>query len=96
MRISNYNMISQLYSNTTTKKSTTAAGTGYASFRDEISLSTVGKDMQIAKNALATTPDVREARIAELKAQYANGTYEVDSEDFATKLMESYAAKNVF
>lgn len=96
MRINNFNMISQLYGNTTTKKSTTTANASYASFKDEISLSTMGKDMQVAKNALATTPDVREARIAELKAQYANGTYEVDSEDFATKLMESFAAKNVF
>lgn len=96
MRIGTYNMISQIYGNGPAKKSTTTNSAGYASFMDEVSFSTVGKDMQVAKNALATTPDVREAKVAEIKAKLDNGTYEVSNEDFASKLMASFAAKKVF
>lgn len=95
MRIGTYNMISQIYGSNSTKKSTTTNSTNYASFKDEVSFSSLGKDMQIAKNALASTPDVRESRVSELKAKMENGTYEVSNEDFATKLMEMFAAKTV-
>lgn len=96
MRIGTYNMISQLYGTGTTKKSTTTKSTSYASFKDEISLSTAGKDMQIAKNALAKTPDVREDLVSSIKSRIENGTYEVDADDFAAKLADAFAAKGVF
>lgn len=92
MRIGTYNMISQIYGNSQTKKSTTANSTSYASFRDEVSFSSTGKDMQVAKNALAATPDVREAKVNDIKARLENGTYEVSSADFADKLMAAFAS----
>ncbi|MBE5943507.1 MAG: flagellar biosynthesis anti-sigma factor FlgM [Lachnospiraceae bacterium] len=93
MRIGTYNMISQLYGTNSSKKSNTATSTSYASFRDEVSFSSVGKDMQTAKSALATTPDVRESLVNDIKTRMANGTYEVSNEDFATKLMSAYASR---
>ena len=95
MRIGTYNMVNQIYGAKSTKKSSSVGGTNYASFKDEVSFSSLGKDMQVAKNALASTPDVREARISELKAKVSNGTYEVSNDDFASKLMEKFAAKTI-
>lgn len=93
MRIGTYSMINQIYGSNNAKKSTTANSTGYANFKDEVSLSSAGKDMQIAKNALASTSDVRESKVRDVKSRIANGTYEVSNVDFAAKLLENYAAK---
>ncbi len=93
MRIGTFNMINQMYNTGNTKKSGSTAGAGYASFQDEISFSAVGKDMQVAKNALAAVPDVREAKIAELKSRIEAGTYDVSADDFAAKLAATYAAR---
>lgn len=96
MRIGTYNVISQIYGNSTAKKSNTANGTSYASFKDEVSFSSTGKDMQVAKNALAATPDVREAKINDIKQRIESGTYEVSVDDFAAKLMGAFAAAKTF
>lgn len=93
MRIGTYGMINQIYGSNNTKKSSTANSTGYANFKDEVSLSSTGKDMQIAKNALAGVSDVRESKVRDVKSRIDNGTYEVSSADFASKLLESFAAK---
>jgi negative regulator of flagellin synthesis FlgM len=95
MRIGTYNMVNQVYSTSTAKKSTTADGTGYASFKDQISLSTAGKDMQVAKNALAKTPDVREDKVNDIKSRLENESYNVDPEAFASKLMSAFAERNL-
>lgn len=95
MRIGTYNMVSQIYGSRNTKKSAATSSTNYASFKDEVSFSSLGKDMQIAKNALASTPDVREDRVSDLKAKMDKGTYDVSDDDFANKLMEMFAAKTV-
>jgi negative regulator of flagellin synthesis FlgM len=88
-------MVNQVYSSSTTKKSTTAGSTGYASFMDQISLSTAGKDMQVAKNALAKTPDVREDKVSDIKSQLEAGSYNVDPEAFASKLLSAFAEKAI-
>ena len=46
MRIGTYNMISQIYGNTGTKKTKTSGTTGSGSFLDQVSFSSMGKDMQ--------------------------------------------------
>ncbi len=93
MRIGTYNMINQVYGTKNTKKMNNVNSTSYASFKDEVSFSSVGKDMQIAKTALSTTSDVRESLVNDIKTRIQNGTYEVSNEDFANKLMEAYAAR---
>ena len=46
--------------------------------------------MQVAKNALNAVPDVREAKIADIRSRIDNGTYDVSVDDFAAKLMSAY------
>lgn len=93
MRIGTYNMISQVYGSNGAKKSKSTDSTSYASFKDEVSFSSLGKDMQVAKNTLVGVPDVRESLVSDIKSKIDSGTYEVSSEDFASKLMDAFATK---
>ncbi len=93
MRIGTYNMVSQIYGNSGAKKTKAAGGTGNASFKDEVSFSSMGKDMQIAKNALAATSDVRESKISDIKSRMASGTYNISGEAFADKLISAFKAQ---
>ncbi len=87
MRIDAYNQISQIYKTNSKMKT---QKTSSVSAKDKVEISSFGKAYQVAKNAVKNAPDVREDRVAELKAQIQNGTYEVSSESFADKLLESY------
>ena len=89
MRIDAYNQIQQIYGSTSIKK-TEEKKVSNVSFKDQLLLSATAKDAQVARQALANTPDVREEVIAPLKEQIDNGTYEVDTDDFAGKLLERY------
>lgn len=95
MRISAYNQISQVYGNQPVKKSYNSGIAGTASTTDQVSFSTVGKDMQIAKAALKEVPDVREDRVNALKESIANGTYHVSAEDFADKMLAAFNEKSI-
>lgn len=90
MRIDAYNQIQQIYG---TKKPTKVEEkkTIGASFKDQLLLSSTAQDATIAKKALANTPDVREDLVNSIKEQIDNGTYEVDVEDFAGKILEKYS-----
>lgn len=87
MRIEAYSQIQQLYNRPNTKKVAESKKTG--SFKDHFELSTAGKDMQTVKSALENTPDVRMDLVNSLKQQIDNGTYDVDMDDFAAKILEN-------
>ena len=89
MRIDAYNQIQQIYGSKSIKKTEEKRVTS-SSFKDQLLLSAAGKDAQIAKQALASTPDVSESVIAPIKEQIDNGTYEVSTDDLAGKLLEKY------
>ena len=97
MRIDAYSQIQQIYQPQKTQKTSATAKTG-KSFADNLQISSVGKDIQTAKQAVASAPDVREEIVAPIKASMAAGTYSVSSESFADKLLEKYeaAAKSLF
>lgn len=95
MRIGAYNQIAQVYGNQSVKKSYSSGTAGAASTMDQVSFSTVGKDMQIAKNALSSISDVREDRVKALKESIANGTYQVSAESFADKLLAAFDEKSI-
>ena len=92
MRISSY-QVSQVYSANNTSKATKKAITGSGDIKDQVSFSSVGRDMQVAKAALSNVPDVREDRVNSLKQSINNGTYEVSGESFADKLLAAYNEK---
>ena len=43
-----------------------------------------------AKKAVAEASDIREDKVAEMKSKYESNDYQVDTGDFASKLLEKY------
>ena len=87
MRIDAMSQVAQIYKANQTKGTDK---TQKVNARDEVQISEMGKDFQIAKMALQEVPDVRADRIAAIKASMDAGTYEVSSSDFADKVLEKY------
>ena len=87
MRIEAYNQIIQNYKSTMPAKAKSIASTDG---RDQVQISSRGYDYQIAKQAVAEAPDIREDVVAPIRAAVANGTYQVSAESFAEKLMQKY------
>jgi negative regulator of flagellin synthesis FlgM len=92
MRIEAYSQVQQIYSNNKVNK--TAATKKTADVRDTVSFSSIGKDIQVAKQAVSAAPDVREEVVATLKAAIKNGTYDVSGEAFADKLLAKFDEAN--
>ena len=88
MRIEAYSQVQQIYSNNKVSKPQAAKKT--SDIRDTVSFSSIGKDIQVAKQAVNNAPDVREDVVAKLKAAIKNGTYDVSGEAFADKLLAKY------
>ena len=87
MRIETFTQVQQLYN---MKKPAKAQDKARVASSDQIQISSIGKDIQIAKNAVAAADDIREELTAPIKAGIANGTYQVSGESFAEKLMKKY------
>lgn len=88
MRIEAYNQVAQLYKTTRTSATKTSSATAMG--RDEVQISSFGHDYQIAKKAVAEASDIREDKVAEMKTKLASNDYQVDTGDFASKLLEKY------
>ena len=54
---------------------------------DTVELSDMGKRVQEANKQLENIPDIREDKVAQLREQVENGTYEVDAEKVADKML---------
>ena len=93
MRIEAYNMVSQIYG---TQKPQKAQSAAKVSKMDEVQISSFGKDLAVAKQAVKNAPDVRESVTAPLKESIQAGTYSVSGEDFASKLLAKYQEKMGF
>ena len=87
MRIEAYTQVQQLYNNKNAAKLKKDISRG---FSDQLQISSMGKDIQVAKQAVKNSPDVREDVTAPIKASMDAGTYHVDSDSFAEKLFEKY------
>ena len=90
MRIDAYNQVAQLYKTTKAGKVNAAPATTAA--RDEVQISSFGRDFQIAKQAVQEASDIRTDKVAELKSRVDAGKYSVDNGDFASKLLAKYNA----
>ena len=87
MRIDAYNQINTYYS-ATTKKPQVKAKAAYGT-TDQVSFSTVAKDIQTAKAAAASTPDVRADKVEDVKSRMQAGTYHVTGDEFADKVISA-------
>ncbi|MCR5793176.1 MAG: flagellar biosynthesis anti-sigma factor FlgM [Lachnospiraceae bacterium] len=92
MRIDAYNQVAKVYQASQVNK-TSVSKSKRAGELDSLVLSQTGKDLQVAKEAVKSAPDIREDRVAELKAKIQSGEYNVSAEDFADKLVEKYMTK---
>lgn len=90
MRIEAYNQVAQLYNKNKTVKAQETNSASVA--RDEVQISSFGRDYQIAKQAVAEASDIREDRVAQLKESVNSGNYNVDVNDFANRLLQKYNA----
>ena len=82
MRIDAYNAVSQIYKSST-KVNTAKKTSGSSEFSD----SNAAKSYQTAKSAVNAAEDVRMDKVEALRAQFANRTYNVSSEDVADKII---------
>jgi len=87
MRIDAYNKITQIFQSNNTIKPTKVKG---VSAKDQVEISRVGKDYQVAKQALAHVEDIRMDKVNDIKRRMESGTYNVTGEEVANKLIENY------
>ncbi len=87
MRIEAYTQVQKLYDTNKAKK--VAVGSS-VNVSDKLQLSSLGKDIQWAKKAVAESSDVREDVVAPIKARIQSGTYEVSADSFADKLIQKF------
>ncbi len=87
MRIEAYSQVIQAYQ---TKKANAPKTTTTTSFRDQLNISSVGKDIQTGKQAVKSAPDIRQDLVNQIKARMDAGTYEVTAEQFADKMIQKY------
>ena len=88
MRIDAMAEISQIYQANGVKKKA-GVSSAYAT-RDSVEISSFGRELQVAKQAVAQAEDVRMDKVQELKARIANGTYDVPMGALADKLLSGF------
>lgn len=87
MRVDAYSQISKIYE---TKQKARVKETVKSSRRDELTISDLGRDYQVARQALLTAPDIREDKVSVIKAKMDEGTYQVSADSFAAKVIAKY------
>ncbi len=87
MRIDAYNKISQVYQTNVAKNTNKTVG---SSASDQVEISRIGKDYQVAKKAVAVTPDVRMDKVNEIKARMESASYNISAEEIANKIVDGY------
>ena len=87
MRIDAYNAVNQVYQ--TSKTSALTKQQQLKTQSDKLEISQTAKSIQIAKEAVEAAPDVREDKVAQIKAKMAAGMYNVSSSEIADKIISS-------
>lgn len=91
MRIDAYNAVNQIYQTSQISKAKTAAKTAAktSSVSDKFEISDTARTYQTARTAVSKASDVREDKIADIKARMAAGTYNISSEAVADKILNN-------
>ena len=79
-------IVNEYYMPIKTRKKDVSKVENTQSARDSVSFSSIASDMCYAKKILKETPDIREDKVNNIKTRIQNGTYEVNIDDFVTKL----------
>ncbi|AFS77319.1 negative regulator of flagellin synthesis, anti-sigma-28 factor FlgM [Gottschalkia acidurici 9a] len=56
---------------------------------DQVNISNMARDCQFAKNEVKKLPDIRTEKVEEIKRQIQTGTYEINADKIAEKIVES-------
>jgi negative regulator of flagellin synthesis FlgM len=63
---------------------------------EKVSISSISRDVKLAKKAIEELPDVREEKVRELKDQIEQGTYNVSGEKIAEKMSDDLSFNIIF
>ena len=78
MRIDAYNQVAQIYGTKRTAKVNTTQQVSMG--RDQVQISSnLGRDLRVAKQAVSDASDIREDKVAELKARYASRKFDTQN-----------------
>lgn len=80
-------MIQQYQKNDGLRQESDRAVGGVVAPEEKVDLSTKARDVQTAKNAMAGIPDIREEKVQDLKNRIEAGTYGVNGEQIAGKMI---------
>ena len=86
-----YNQIMQINRPQGAKNVKAAKSSTPSMGKDEVQISSMGRSMQVAKQAVSEASDIREDKVAEMKAKYS-GDVQVDTGDFADVLLAKFNA----
>lgn len=89
MRVDAYSAVSQIYHKGAASSVKKKGGT--ASYSDKLEISRTAKDYQVAKEAVSNASEVREDKVAYIKAKMAAGTYRVSAEAVAGRILDNAA-----
>ena len=89
MRIDAYNRVNQVYQVSKSGKTSTTGKTVSVG-NHQVEISQFGRELKVAKEAVKNASDVREDRIADIKARMQNGTYQVSMQQVADKLVDEF------
>ncbi|MCP4693296.1 MAG: flagellar biosynthesis anti-sigma factor FlgM [Desulfobacterales bacterium] len=63
---------------------------------DKVELSPQAKEVRKAAEELKSLPDIREKKVADIKASITNGTYSVDGKETALRMMKDSLVNGYF
>ena len=89
MRVEAYSAVNRIYQRGAA--SSAKKGGSTALYSDKLEISRTAKDYQTAKEAVSQTSDVREDKVAQIKAAMEAGTYRVSAQAVAGKMLENIA-----
>ena len=67
-----------------------AEANGEVRQKDKVSLSKASKDMQLAKEAVSSAPDIRPEKVNPIKQKIAEGKYDVNAEAVAERMIGTH------
>ena len=89
MRVEAYSAVNLIYQSGAA--SSAKKGGSTASYSDKLEISRTAKDYQTAKEAVSRASEVREDKVAQIKAAMEAGTYRVSAQEVAGKMLENIA-----
>lgn len=92
MRVDAYNKIAQVYQTNALQKIEKKAN---VTTKDQVEISSMGNDYQVAKKAVSESPDIRTDKVQDIKERIASGTYNVNMEEVADQILKRYFEKSI-